>query len=552
MSLQALLLSQYETILCIVLAIVDLFVAVPMLFLLMLKKFQFVHKQVSSDVPGNPMAFHESVISAFRTLPEPSNFNIVWTGLPLATGPLVMKGKIPGARCNSFNIYGTGAHDPPATIDAALVPIAKDGTFTLIITQDDVITTKKKLQNHPEYGGSRASDIGYLVSNKAWKMGFFAMRNYCVYPGTTVHSPEIRRVADNSVIRASEHLVAGPASLVSHYSPLCRTVVRMSVLHAIVFIVFHYLESVISVLNLDECVDVSGTLRQMMDGLVTAATVLISLQLPMERLLYISLCSLLLAYSILQLLYNSGRKGLAGMILPLCNQTYNKFLHSSIEQGAEVSQPSQLHQYWICPYLLKNNEALRISANINPRFQKYWSVVVYDEYGICLPQYVYDHLYLANTSTCTSTKIAAAAAAVAGNGKVGKEVSPETTVGVGKCVSGRWDDGWLGDTTTGVDRTAPYQANILLTNTTVRSKVLAAERDGLIVTESGGDVVSIDVTDTRSGFLSSTCKGYILFRLVHPSTNPDTAPADIHGKRRAVPLQDIIDFSSPLTSVVQL
>lgn len=44
-------------------------------------KSSFFHPVVTSDIPGNPHAFDNSLISCMRTLPEPSNFNVVWTGL---------------------------------------------------------------------------------------------------------------------------------------------------------------------------------------------------------------------------------------------------------------------------------------------------------------------------------------------------------------------------------------------------------------------------------------------------------------------------------------
>ena len=41
-----------------------------------------------------------------------------------------------------------------------------------------------------------------------------------------------------------------------------------------------------------------------------------------------------------------------------------------------------------------------ITHTIHPSQQKYWSIVVYDEYGICLPQYIYDDNYITNTQLC--------------------------------------------------------------------------------------------------------------------------------------------------------
>ena len=69
--------------------IADLFAIVPMLFRVLTKRFQLMHRSVVSDIPGNIHAFDDSMISLFRTLPELSNFNIVWTNLPLHE-PLIL------------------------------------------------------------------------------------------------------------------------------------------------------------------------------------------------------------------------------------------------------------------------------------------------------------------------------------------------------------------------------------------------------------------------------------------------------------------------------
>ena len=207
--------SLYHAAVVLALTLCDLITMVPMVLLLLLKKFQFVHQQVSSDIPGNPHAFDTSIIAAFRTLPEPSNFNVVWTGLPLTQGPLVMRGQIPGARCNSFNLYGAGVADPPSSVDAATVKTDKNGQFTLLIcTQAEATSTTL-----PTVTGQPALDratTSFLVANPAWNTGFFAMRNYLVQPGTRVRTPEIRRASDGALVRAPEFLTAGPAGLALH------------------------------------------------------------------------------------------------------------------------------------------------------------------------------------------------------------------------------------------------------------------------------------------------------------------------------------------------
>lgn len=53
----------------------------------------YPHK-ITSDIPGNPHCFDWSIISLFRTLPEPSNFNLIWTNLPVDE-PFILRGKFP-------------------------------------------------------------------------------------------------------------------------------------------------------------------------------------------------------------------------------------------------------------------------------------------------------------------------------------------------------------------------------------------------------------------------------------------------------------------------
>ncbi len=67
----------------VTLSVLDLFAVAPMLLRIIMKGVPWLHSSVVSDIPGNPHAFDDSVISLFRTLPELSNFNIVWTNLPL-------------------------------------------------------------------------------------------------------------------------------------------------------------------------------------------------------------------------------------------------------------------------------------------------------------------------------------------------------------------------------------------------------------------------------------------------------------------------------------
>ena len=97
--------------------VVELFIFVPRLAGILLGSIvPSLHSAVTSDIPGNPHAFDDCIISLFRTLPEPSNFNIVWTSLPLSM-PLVIRGTVPPSRVNSISLYGKGSSEPPSSLD---------------------------------------------------------------------------------------------------------------------------------------------------------------------------------------------------------------------------------------------------------------------------------------------------------------------------------------------------------------------------------------------------------------------------------------------------
>jgi hypothetical protein len=110
----------------IAIGIIELFICVPRLAAILLGNLiPSLHSTVTSDIPGNPHAFDNCIISLFRTLPEPSNFNIVWTSLPLST-PLIIRGAVPPSRVNSISLYGKGSAEPPSSLD-----IEKISTYAL-------------------------------------------------------------------------------------------------------------------------------------------------------------------------------------------------------------------------------------------------------------------------------------------------------------------------------------------------------------------------------------------------------------------------------------
>lgn len=170
-----------------ILSIINLCCYVPIL-LALITKSQYLHSDVTSDIPGNIQAFNTSIISLFRTLPEPSNFNIVYTNIPL-TQTLIIRGSITSlARCNSLSIYGRDSIESPSTIDLEIE--SNQTSFEILILP---ATTKE----------ASSSSIRQLICPKGAKFGFMAIRNYCVPPGVKIITPELIN-HEGKVIRPSK------------------------------------------------------------------------------------------------------------------------------------------------------------------------------------------------------------------------------------------------------------------------------------------------------------------------------------------------------------
>lgn len=182
------------------------------------------------------------------------------------------------------------------------------------------------------------------------------MRNYLVPPGTCVVTPEIIRVSDGKVIRSSNSLVSGPCSLDMRMSKWAISALRCLAVN-VAAVVFNatLLNNVLSALNI--------------------AAILLS--------------SLVVGLLIYNLCFIFGRKRLQQLTQDICHGK-NNFYYASLEQGSKTSQPSKLHKYWIMCHAIPPGHEVAVRVKINPYLQKYWSLVVYDPFGLPLPQYVYD------------------------------------------------------------------------------------------------------------------------------------------------------------------
>ncbi|CAM9385537.1 unnamed protein product [Ectocarpus fasciculatus] len=181
------------------------------------------------------------------------------------------------------------------------------------------------------------------------------MRNYLVPSGTRVVTPRLERAADGSEVRAAQVLTAGPPSTAR--ALMAKTMAKLKKLmiaNSVFLLIFkHWL----------------GAKARLCISLITAGGVATVL---MYRQLFIA-----------------GGKSLKKLSSLFCSKT-NELFPISLEKGAAVSQPSTMHRYWMMQLDVPVGAAMHVRGKIKPNNQKYWSLIVYDEFGVPLPQFVYD------------------------------------------------------------------------------------------------------------------------------------------------------------------
>ena len=303
---------------------------VPSLKLLF--KYQKFHKRVTSDILGNPHAFDNELISLYNTLPEPSNFNMVWTSIEYKE-PIVIQGQLPIARLNSLSIYcRKEGSTVPSSIDLSPLTDAK-GKFEVIIAPGNADHSRFK------------KDIT-VISSSDWDRGFVCIRNYLVPDGLFVATPVISRLADGKVLRQSEVLISGPANLenIFHAKTLqCQRSRYCLILFSFAINAYY---SDHSALTFDF---VHRTCW------ITCAVILITF---------------FLSYAWSQLLFVLGKQRLLKQT-KFC-RAVNVFYLPSDAQAEASSQPCSLHKYWIMKYDVPPGAELSLKTIINPADQKYW------------------------------------------------------------------------------------------------------------------------------------------------------------------------------------
>lgn len=350
----------------IVAGIIQLIIYVPMLFRLTFRKFESVHKAITSDIPGNPHAFDNLIISLFKTLPEPNNLNLVWTRVPLSQDTVV-RGEMPPTRMSSWSIYGEGSDGVPVSVEL-FGNIEKDSRkFEVILTKNPA--KYEKIQAGLNKSGDRRLII---VNTKDWEYGMCVMRNYLVPPGTLVYTPEIctfskinektgeiNQPSQDEIIRASQKIISGPQALHIDFDQQKEKLCQFFVLQLFLWLLNRFLFNTMH---------------------------------PHDRIhynLWISGLSIIMAYLLYNTLFTIGQKKLYQFIRNFYKEE-NTLVLTQLTESAKVSQPSKLHTYWIMRYNITNQQELVIRGKIQSKNQIYWSYVFYDDYGVPLPQFIYD------------------------------------------------------------------------------------------------------------------------------------------------------------------
>lgn len=327
---------------------VDLFIRHPDLKRIF--NVQYLHRRITSDIPGNPHCFDYVLISLYNTLPEPSNFNMVWTNV-YYNEPLILRGRIPKARINSLTCYTRpGGANYPCSVDLADV-VDENGRFEVFIAHAGDESVKCPAGMH-------------RLTSADWERGFICMRNYAVAPGTVYETPELVRASDDKLLRKSEVLIAGSPSMKPQFMEKTKVFLLSRLAE---FIVINLLNHFV----LKRFFDAGSTFFNSCSASVIAIA------------LTFFTCNVLTKH-----LYKAGRSRLARQTA-FCEKK-NKFYLPDDDQAANGSQPCTLHKYWVMQYDIPRGDTLSITGIINPADQKYWSIVLYDEDGVSKPQYVHD------------------------------------------------------------------------------------------------------------------------------------------------------------------
>ena len=344
-----------------VLGLINLICYVPMVGKMIFRKHQFLHRAVTSDIPGNPHAFDDCIISLMRTLPEPANFNVCFTGMDLAQ-PFRMEGALPPATINSLSVYSRTTPDPPVTLDLSTVKLAPGKRFNVILAPAAISESAALKALRQPQGIENEGEVALLSYPDHWEGGFIAMRNYAVQNGTRVLTPTVFSAFDGTVLRPPASLVAGLTA--------AKGLGLDKILRVVLFNTFCFFQW-----KTDN--DWPVLQRQLLVG------------------------GLLAGYCFYNLLFLLGKRGLFSHISKICPHMH-EFNRPDDGEASKVSQPSKEHRYWLMRYDLTSpgltGSDVMVKVPMRSDGQKYWSLTLYDSYGLPLPQFV--NMY---NTTCSPT-----------------------------------------------------------------------------------------------------------------------------------------------------
>lgn len=412
-------------------SLINLIIWVPFLLRFAFKKLNTFTDGVTSDIPGNMHAFDDSLISAFRTLPEPNNFNVVYTNLDLSKD-VVITGKVPsGTRFSSISVYpafGTKGSPPssnvPVSIDLSDIT-REDGSFELEVVSEncrepsastsrahagtsaegsesasgvetplhDGFGASQSCQSTPARGDIQGS--GRLSSGK-WKRGYMAMRNYLVPPGTRVVPPTVEEMRTGRLLRRADAQIAGAlayhnvrAAQVMGVFGMCWVLIRFLAIYVLLSFAFDNL-------------DVDPLLARM---LLLPRNIILPNLPSLGRVTRNYAIGWMGAYLMRVILFFCGRMGLKRWMKSL-KVGKNMLEYVSIEDGARVSQPSALHHYYVSILeLTKKDIELHVDVWYRPDLVKYWSLIVYDRVGMPLGNYASDQMMLPTSILAASSSV---------------------------------------------------------------------------------------------------------------------------------------------------
>lgn len=342
--------------------LVTLFIFFPLLvrFLPLIRRRQITHHRPISDIPGNPNNYDAALISAMCTLPDPNNFLSVYTFLPLARGIKFHQPRMPTCRYHSLSLYA-GLYDPvqdqvpPSLCDDEIV-YNDDGSFDVVICDEE----------------QRPADVPNWMPRQGVTDGMLVIRRYGTRPGQRVDMPAfyaLKSKAKGEGEGQVEELLKPAYSTYSgaHYAEHGPN---------------HRFQRLLRVLLFLGCVRVLLVVNRKWTSAAADWVVLIAGTV---------------LFSVYHLLYQIGDRRASKM----CHSKTHGRMHVAIEPSLEYdktsARPHPGHKYFVIAFDANEGDVV-VEGLVFPSKQKFWSFVVYSEYGI--PGF---HCYTDETITYRTT-----------------------------------------------------------------------------------------------------------------------------------------------------